>query len=148
MRQKKWIPKVALAAMMIGCMAMASLGQPGHSPMKVVSFWLPGQMGSFAAVPGEPGWSLPVTYQSLLGDASGSKTFQIGAQVTAGFKVQTDLFMLSPTYLFRDPVAGGQTSVGLTGLFGRQSVDADATLAGPGGTTLSGEKKLGHVIRV
>jgi hypothetical protein len=24
------------------------------------SFWLPGQMASFGAAPGEPGWSLPL----------------------------------------------------------------------------------------
>ena len=32
------------------------------------SFWLPGQMGSFSALPGEPGWSLSfVHHQASVG---------------------------------------------------------------------------------
>ena len=35
-----------------------------------VSFWLPGNFGSFAAVPSEPGWTLPAIY--FYGDAAAS----------------------------------------------------------------------------
>jgi hypothetical protein len=34
------------------------------------SFWLPGQYGSFAAVPSEPGWSFENSYYHASADAS------------------------------------------------------------------------------
>jgi hypothetical protein len=48
------------------------------------SFWLPGQYGSLAAVPAEPGWSLPLIYYHSSTDAGGSKDFAIGGRITAG----------------------------------------------------------------
>ena len=36
----------------------AALAMPAHADEGGVSFWLPGQFGSFAAVPSEPGFSL------------------------------------------------------------------------------------------
>lgn len=35
---------------------------PANADEGGVSFWLPGQYGSFAAVPGEPGWSIGTVY--------------------------------------------------------------------------------------
>ena len=32
-----------------------------------VSFWFPGQYGSLAAMPAEPGWSLPLIYYHIPG---------------------------------------------------------------------------------
>ena len=39
-----------------------------------VSFWLPGQLGSLAAVPATPGWSLGTVYYHTSVTASGSVT--------------------------------------------------------------------------
>jgi len=102
-----------------------------------VSFWLPGQQGSFAAVQSDPGWSLPLIYYHADADANRSKLFTIGGQVAAGVKAQTDLLMAAPTYVFSSPVAGAQASVGVTAFLGRADVSTDATLSGPGGGTLS-----------
>jgi len=44
-----------------------------------VSFWLPGQYSSFAAVPGDPDWSLPLVYYYATTDAGASGSFSRGA---------------------------------------------------------------------
>ena len=62
-----------------------------------VSFWLPGQYGSFAAVPGDPGWSLPVVYYHSSVDAGAGAPFRRGGQVTAGLDVRADLVIAVPT---------------------------------------------------
>ena len=104
------------------------------------SFWLPGSMGSFSALPGDPGWSLPLIYYHTSVDAGASRSFAIGGGVSAGLKARADLFLFAPTYVFSSPVAGAQASVGVTGLVGRMKVDVNATLTGPGGGTLSGSR--------
>jgi hypothetical protein len=53
------------------------VAQPAAADEGEVSFWLPGQFGSFAAVPGEPGWSLPIDYHTSA-DASANRSFQRG----------------------------------------------------------------------
>jgi hypothetical protein len=128
--------------LMICCLAaaLAFLSPAAYADEGGVSFWLPGQMGSFAAMPGDPGWSLPLIQYRYSGDAGAGKAFERGGQITAGLKANYDLYMLSPTYAFGTPVAGGQASLGLTGLFGSMNVNVNATLTGPGGGTLSGEK--------
>ena len=103
-----------------------------------VSFWLPGQFSSFAAAPGEPGWSLPLLYYHSAADASASRVFRRGGVLAAGLDVQADLAMAVPTYVFGTPVAGGQASLGITGLFGRARVETSGTLTGPLGGTVSG----------
>ena len=109
-----------------------------HADESGVSFWLPGTMGSFAAVPGDPGWSLPLVYYHTSAEANGAKSFEIGGRLTAGLNARVDLLMAVPTYVFRSPVAGGQASVGVTALLGHMTVDVDATLTGPSGGVLSG----------
>jgi hypothetical protein len=105
-----------------------------------VSFWLPGQFGSFAAVPGDPGWSLPLLYYHTSTDAGASKSFSRGGRVRAGLDVKADLLLAIPTYVFTQPVLGGQASVSMAGLFGRAKVGVDATLTGPGGGTVTGSQ--------
>ena len=46
--------------------------QPAAADEGGVSLWLPGQFGSFASVPGEPGWSLPIVYYHTSTDAGPS----------------------------------------------------------------------------
>ena len=104
------------------------------------SFWLPGQMGSFAALPGEAGWLLPLVYYHTAADAGGSKSFEIGGQVELGLDANANLLIAAPVYVFRSPVAGGQASVGMTAFLGHMHVGIDATLAGPGGGQLSGSQ--------
>ena len=105
-----------------------------------VSFWLPGQYGSLAAVPAEPGWSVPLVYYHASSDAGRSKEFEIGGSITAGLDVDIDLLLAIPTYVFADPVFGGQASLSMAGVYGRAKVGVNATLTGPGGGVRSGSE--------
>ncbi len=105
-----------------------------------VSFWLPGQFGSLASVPGSPGWSLGAVYFHSSADAGGDRSFPRGGRITAGLDAKADLLFLAPNYIFAEPVLGGQAALAVTGVFGRVKVDIDATLTGPNGGTLSGSE--------
>jgi hypothetical protein len=70
-----------------------------------VSFWLPGNFGSFHAVPSEPGWTLPLIYYHSTGDEGASKTFNRGGRITAGVDARADMLFIAPTYTFASPVA-------------------------------------------
>ena len=112
-----------------------------------VSFWFPGQYGSLAAVPAEPGWSLPLIYFHTTQDGKGSKEFTKGGEVRLGVEDKVDVLIAAPTYVFATPVFGGQAAVSVAGAYGRVKVDVDATLTGPGGGTLSGRERFAHRCR-
>jgi len=105
-----------------------------------VSFWLPGQYGSFAATPSEPGWLIDSTFYHATASASASRTFFRGGGIIAGIKSPSDYDMVTPTYTFATPVLGGQASVGMSALFGRNTTSTSATLTGPGGASVSGTR--------
>jgi hypothetical protein len=120
---------VPLACVMVSPTAWADEGG--------VSVWLPGQFGSLAAAPGEPGWSLPMVAYHASADAGSGKSFAIGGQITAGLDVRANLMLVVPTYTFATPVWGGQAQVSMTTIVGNVKVSAAATLAGPGGAILT-----------
>jgi hypothetical protein len=105
-----------------------------------VSFWLPGEFGSFAAVPGEPGWSIASFFYYPSVSASGGKEFFRGDQIVAGVQGRGALVGLDPTYTFATPVLGGQAAVSLLGVGGWSYALVDATLTGPRGNTISGQR--------
>ena len=49
------------------------VASPGRADEGGVNFWLPGQMASFAASQGEPGWSVPFVYYHTSADAVSSQ---------------------------------------------------------------------------
>lgn len=101
-----------------------------------VSFWLPGQFSSLAAVPGSPGWSLPMIYYHMDADEGASKSFPVGGTIAAGIDAGADLVFIVPTYTLAKPVLGGQMALSLAWAYGDVEVSADATLTGPRGNTL------------
>ena len=105
-----------------------------------VSFWLPGQMGSFSAVQADPGWSLATVYYHSSTSAGGDKTFPRGGRINAGLDVTADLIFLIPSYAFSEPVLGAQAAFSLAGAYGKVKVDVGATLTGPGGSAVSGSQ--------
>jgi hypothetical protein len=121
------------AAMAVACAAGAAQADEGG-----VSFWLPGQFGSFAAVPAVPGWSMAAVYYHASTDAGGEKQFARGGRINAGLDVTADMLFLAPSYAFAEPVLGGQLGLQVTGVYGRAKVDVNATLTGPGGAAVSG----------
>lgn len=103
-----------------------------------VSFWLPGNFGSFAATPPDPGWSLPAIYYHSSADEDADKAFPRGGRVTAGVDAAADLLFVVPTYVLTTPVAGGRMSIGFAAAYGNIDVTIDAALSGPNGNTVSG----------
>jgi hypothetical protein len=105
-----------------------------------LSFWLPGLFGSFAAAPGTPGLSIATFYYHPFVTSSGGKTFLQGGRFEAGIQGRGDLVGLGPTWIFATPVLGGQASVSLLGVGGRNWASIDHTLTGPRGNEISGTK--------
>jgi hypothetical protein len=105
-----------------------------------VSFWLPGQYGSYAAAPAKPGWSIESTFYHASAAATAGASFSRGGGIQAGIKSPTGFVMVTPTYSFATPVLGAQAALGITALFGKNSSLASATLSGLGGNTLSGAR--------
>jgi hypothetical protein len=117
-----------------------------------ISFWLPGQSGSLAAVPQTPGWALGVVdyYTSISGSGTiaAAKEIQIGrfsptinVNLNLNLAGQGNLVVLAPSYTFASPVLGGQLTVSVSSWFGRSSADIAGTLtaaAGPIVATRSG----------
>jgi hypothetical protein len=135
MANRTLIKKSAFAAALAAAPWCASADEGG------VSFWLPGQFSSFAATPGEPGWSLPMIYYHTTADESGGVTTQRGGRITAGADARADLLFAFPTYVFEKPVWGGQVSLSAGAAVAHMIVSVQATLAGLGGATLSGAEK-------
>jgi hypothetical protein len=52
-----------------------------------VPFWFSGSYASLAAVPPNPGWSLPLQGYYYSGDASRTKSFSHGDSVTSGISI-------------------------------------------------------------
>jgi len=101
-----------------------------------VSFWLPGTYSSLAAVPGTPGWSLPIVYYYSDGSLGGSHRFVVGGDVTAGMDATVDMIFLSPTYVMARPMWGASSAITLGWAIGRTKVAVDAKLSGPNGAIL------------
>jgi hypothetical protein len=105
-----------------------------------VGFWLPGQMGSFAAVPSDPGWSVPIVYYYSAADAGADVAFPRRGRTSLGIDAKGNLALVFPTYVFASPVAAGQLSLGVGVGGGVVKADVNATITGPGGNTISGSE--------
>jgi len=114
------------------------------------SFWLPGQFGSLAALPGVPGWSLGLvnyyTSVSAGGAVSAAREVTLGTfgatvnvNLNATIKATPDLVFVAPGYTFATPVFGGQLAVSAITAVGRSVTDLSGTLtlSGPGGGAIN-----------
>jgi hypothetical protein len=97
----------------IAAVALALFQQDSIPDEGGVSFWLPGQFGSLAAVPQAPGWSLPLAYFHASSSAGGSQDFPIRGKISAGVDGRVDALFAFPTYVFSQPVLGGQAAIGV-----------------------------------
>jgi hypothetical protein len=75
-----------------------------------VSFWLPGQYGSFAAVAPSPGFSMPLVFYNYGGSAGRGVTLQRGHLVSAGLNGSFDGLFIAPTYTPDTTVLGARPS--------------------------------------
>lgn len=128
---------VRLSASVAVFAALSALPKFAFADEGGASFWLPGQMSSFAAAPGEAGFSLPFVYYHTFADAGGAKNFAVGGNLVAGLDVNADLVFFAPTYVFAEPVLGAQAALSLAWAAGRMEVGADAVITGPQGNTIN-----------
>jgi len=128
-----WKAGFALAALTV-------MQEPVLADEGGVSFWLPGQYASLVAVPSQPGWSLGLVYYHASVDAGRGLDFPQGGEIRAGLESDVNLLFVAPSYTFEEAVLGGRATLGLTGVFGRNETSAEATLSGPGGGTISGDR--------
>jgi hypothetical protein len=105
-----------------------------------ISFWLPGQFASLAATPATPGWTFAALYYHASVGASGGRNFNRGGNIVVGIEGRGDLVGFAPTYVFHTPVLGAQAAISVFGIAGRNHASVEATLTGPLGNTISGER--------
>ncbi len=146
--RKATLKLAAYAFVAAGFLAMApdrALADEGG-----VSFWIPGQFGSLAALPGVPGWSLGLvnyyTSVSAGGAVSAAREVTLGrfsatvnVNLNANLKATPDLVFIAPGYTFATPVFGGQLAVSAITAVGRSVTDLSGTLTvtGPGGGAIT-----------
>lgn len=130
--------QVSIAALLL----TALTDGPAAADENGLSFWLPGLYGSFAALPGEPGWSFATIYYHTDVGSGASDAFPRGGKgrVDVGLGGRGDVVAFGPTYTFAEPLWGGQAAVSLLGLGARNFASVDATLTGPRGNTISGSR--------
>jgi hypothetical protein len=73
-----------------------------------ISFWLPGQYGSFAAVAPAPGWSVPLVFYNYGGSAGSGVTLSRGHLLTTGLSGSFDGLFIVPTYTPDTTVLGAR----------------------------------------
>jgi hypothetical protein len=104
-----------------------------------VSFWLPGQYGSLAAVPSQPGWALAIVnyYASVNagGSVAAAREVTIGklnptvnVNLNVNLNANAELVLINPSYVFATPVFGGQFALGMAGIVGGTNTGLNGTL--------------------
>src|SRR6516165_9492834 len=86
-----------------------------------VSFWYPGTYGSLAALPQQPGWSLSVTHYHATVSARGF-TGGTSAATDSNYNEHTAQLCFGAAYVFATPFLGAQASLGMSSLYGRDTV--------------------------
>jgi hypothetical protein len=122
------------------CAAAAALlmAGPALADEGGASAWLPGQFASYAATPGDPGFSLETVFYARKASATAGTSFFRGGGLAAGLDISEQYLFLTPSYTFADPVLAGQLWLGVTFAAGRNDSSTWAVLTGPGGGMLSG----------
>jgi hypothetical protein len=125
--------------MVLGAVLAALCIPAAHADEGGISFWIPGQFGSLAAAPAQPGWQAASIYYhtsvSAGGEVAASRQFTVGrfsptlnVNLSADLKARVDMVFLNATYVFASPVFGGQFALGMTQAFGHNRTSIDGTL--------------------
>lgn len=101
-------PAMGLAVTIAAWTGSAALADEGG-----ISFWLPGQYGSFAAVAPSPGWSMPLVFYNYGGSAGRGVTLQRGDLVAGGLSASFDGLFIVPTYTPDTMILGARPSFSL-----------------------------------
>jgi len=124
----------------IAAVLAASLAPSAHADEGGVAYWLSGQFGSLIAIPGAPGWSATGLAYYASEKAGGGQQFPQGGQVHAGLNADLSVLGFGPGYTFDTTILGGSPSLSMVGLVGKVKASAEATLTGPNGGQISGQR--------
>ena len=111
-------------------LAVAAGGSPSLADEGGVSFWLPGQYASFAAVAPATEWSLPMQAYGYSGSMDASDVTTRGNDVVFGLDTGFAGLFVVPTYAPKWTLAGAKPAFSLAFFPGWNEVSVDATLAG------------------
>ena len=115
-----------VGALLVGFAYRAAFADEGGA-----SVWLPGQFASFAAVPGDPGFSLESIFYFRKASATAGTNFSRGGGLLLGYDTTEQYLYLTPGYTFADPVLNGQLWLGVTFSAGRADTSVSAALSTP-----------------
>jgi hypothetical protein len=101
-------PAMGLAAAIVAGPSAAALADEGG-----VSFWLPGQYGSFAAVAPSPGWAMPLVFYNYGGSAGRGVTLPRGHLLATGLNGSFDGLFIVPTYTPETMILGARANFSL-----------------------------------
>jgi hypothetical protein len=90
-----------------------------------VSFWLPGQYASFAAIPPDPGFSMPLVTYFYAGDADSKQSFDFGGELQLGIEARYLGQFVIPTYSPDADILGGRLSGSMAFVVAKSDVSAD-----------------------
>jgi hypothetical protein len=132
---------IAAMAALVTATTVVSLPQPSRADEGGVSFWLPGLYGSLAAAPLKPGLTVQETYYHWQGsagaDVSAAREITIGRfnptlniNLSGSINSTFDAVLSTALYTFATPILGGQASVGLMTVYGRNDTSLSAALTG------------------
>jgi hypothetical protein len=113
-------------------------GAAAHADESGASAWLPGQFASFAAVPGDPGFSFETIYYYRAANAQAGASFARGINVFAGYGTTEQYLYLTPSYTFAQPVINGQLSIGATFALAKVDSSVSGALSVPTFGTFTG----------
>ncbi|WP_434633995.1 SphA family protein [Chromobacterium sp. CV08] len=117
------------------CLAAALPAAEAQADEGGLSFWLPGQLGTFAAVANDPAWSWTFSGYHAYANSETRSRNRRGRVTDTQLSTPSDTLFIAPTYTFATPVAGAQAAISLTGLYGRTDVyDSVATTSARGRT--------------
>ncbi len=119
----------------VGAIAFAIVACVGHrarSDEGGVSFWLPGQYGSFAAIAPSPGWSLPMMYYNYGGSGGAVRELRNDMTLAAGLNSSFNGLFLIPTYTPDTTILGARPSFSLAFAAAQSSTTADLGVGAQG----------------
>jgi len=99
---------MGLAVAIVAWSGSAALADEGG-----VSFWLPGQYGSFAAVAPSPGWSMPLVFYNYGGSAGRGVTLPRGHLLATGLSASFDGLFIAPSYAPETMILGARANFSL-----------------------------------
>jgi hypothetical protein len=107
---------------------MVGLSPPASADESGVSFWVPGQYGSFAAVAPDPGFSLPTVSYYYSGDMSANRILKQGTELAAGADTTFMAQFTIPTFTPDATFLGARPSFSLAILPAYNRTMADVSL--------------------